>query len=104
LNLETRFFLERLFTEVSASPGKEEAAAFWERIRRAREMSPAETFVAGPRVFEEECEAMREEIRKAHPHADGPKVEAILHACLEAKREEEERDYTIAYYEVRARD
>jgi hypothetical protein len=83
---------------------KEEAKAFWERIRRAEKMSPAEKFREGFRLFEEECEAMRQHIRAEHPYADGPKVEAILRQRLEAKREEEERDYTVAYYVVKARE
>ncbi len=69
----------------------EEVAAFRERVRRARAMSPEEKLCAGVRMFEEECEQMRVAIRAEHPEADNAEVERILSETLKRKREEEDR-------------
>jgi hypothetical protein len=53
-----------------------------ERVLRARRMSPEEKFLAGPRMFDRECEIMRNEIRSERPEATEVEVEAILRQKL----------------------
>ncbi|MDP6111156.1 MAG: hypothetical protein QGG53_04745 [Planctomycetota bacterium] len=64
-----------------------------ERVERARQMTPAEKLLAGPRLFEEVCERMRAGIRYQFPEADEAEVEKILKERLAtAKRLENSHD------------
>ena len=65
-------------------------AAFWERVYRAREMDPGEKLIAGIRMFDEECEQRRTEIRKEFPELSDEEVQAELRRQLKAEREAEE--------------
>ena len=49
-------------------------------------MTPEERFLEGFRLFERECQIMREEIRAESPDADDACVEEMLHEKLELKR------------------
>jgi hypothetical protein len=53
-----------------------------ERVLRARQMSPEEKFLAGPRLFEWACRLMADGIRSEFPDADEQRVQEILHARL----------------------
>ena len=43
-------------------------ALYWERVRLARLMTPEERMLEGSRMFDRECEVMRQEILKANPN------------------------------------
>jgi len=43
-------------------------AEYWEKVNRARQMSPEERMLEGVRMFDRECEAMRLEIVKDNPN------------------------------------
>ncbi len=47
---------------------------FPERVRKAREMSPAEKFLAGEQLFESACEWTKLGILMNHPGADETEV------------------------------
>lgn len=49
-----------------------------ERVLRAREMSPEEKLLAGPRLFERACRIMADGIRDEYPEADEEQVREIL--------------------------
>jgi hypothetical protein len=49
-----------------------------ERILRARAMPPEEKLLAGPRLFEQACEIMKDKIRRQFPDAEEACVDAIL--------------------------
>ena len=59
-----------------------------EAIEKARAMSISEKFLAGARLFEEECEVTRSEIRLMNPDWNEEQVEAELNRRLEVVREE----------------
>lgn len=61
-----------------------------ERVLRAREMSPEEKFLAGPRLFEMASRIVMDGIRHQHPDADEARVRQILAQRL-ALRERLER-------------
>ncbi len=62
-----------------------------EKVLQARKMSPEEKFLAGLRMFDEECRLRREKIREQFPEATAEEVEHILNERLTAEREQEER-------------
>jgi hypothetical protein len=53
-----------------------------ERIERARHEDPAEKMWAGPRLFSEACERMKDGIRWRHPEANEEEVMEILRQQL----------------------
>lgn len=53
-------------------------------------MSPSEKLLAGFRLFEEECAAVRARIRRDHPEADQKQVAEILQKELDAERQAKE--------------
>ena len=55
---------------------------FRERVRRAREMSPDEKLLAGPRLFDRSCRIMADGIRNEFPNASESEVEKILRERL----------------------
>lgn len=59
---------------------------FRDRIRAAREMSPAEKLAASGDLFDEVCERMRSGIRAQFPDADDGTVEGILRERLQISR------------------
>jgi hypothetical protein len=63
-----------------------------QRVLRARAMSPEEKFLAGQRLFEEECEQLRATIRKEMPGLCEEMLDLELRSRLEQQREEEGRD------------
>jgi hypothetical protein len=67
-----------------------EDAAFWERVRRARQMTPQERILEGFRLFEQYCEDMAAQIRREYPQLDEPQVQQLLTQRLELLRREEE--------------
>lgn len=60
-----------------------------EKIERARRMTPAEKFFAGPELFENACKWMRTGIRSQFPDADDQRVEEILAERLRITQQEE---------------
>ena len=65
-------------------------ALYLERVRRARQMSPAEKFWEGPRLFDEECRIECEGIRQQFPDADEVQVLDILRQRLAERRQLED--------------
>lgn len=63
--------------------------AFWERVERARRMSPEEKLFAGVRLFEEECEKKRNELRRDFPAATPETIEALLQQHYDEERRRE---------------
>jgi len=63
-----------------------------DEVRRARQMRPAEKFIAGARLFDYACRITMAGIRSQHPDADDAKVLAILKDRLEWARRREERE------------
>ena len=57
-----------------------------QKVLEARRMSPWDKVLAGFRLFEEECIAARERIRREHPGADEKQVSQILQGELDAER------------------
>ena len=64
-------------------------------VLRARAMTGEEKFLEGSRLFEVECEQMREQIRKERPELSEELVQRELVSRLDLKREEEERGIYI---------
>lgn len=60
-------------------------------VRRAREMSPEDKLMAGPRLFEQACRAMADGIRDEHPEATEAEVQELLRARLALVRRAEGR-------------
>lgn len=48
------------------------------KIRQARAMSPAEKFLAGPRLFKGVCERMKEGLRDENPECDEEAIHSLL--------------------------
>ena len=65
-------------------------ADYRERVLQARRMSPEEKIRAGIRLFECECQIMRDEIRSERPDATAAEVETMLCLKLELRRQLEE--------------
>ena len=63
-----------------------------ERVLRARATPPGEKLLAGPRLFDQACRIMANEIRVEFPDADERRVQEILFERLDRKRRLEERD------------
>jgi hypothetical protein len=61
-----------------------------DRVLRARQMSPEEKLLAGPRLFARACRLMADGIRNEFPDADEPRVQEILCARLALLRRLEE--------------
>jgi hypothetical protein len=59
-----------------------------EAIKEARAMSISEKFLAGARLFEEECEVTRAEIRLMKSDWNDEQVEAELNRRLDVARDE----------------
>jgi hypothetical protein len=59
-----------------------------EAIEKARAMSISEKFLAGARLFEEECDVTRSEIRLMKPDWNDEQVEAELNRRLDVARDE----------------
>jgi hypothetical protein len=59
-----------------------------EAIEKARAMSISEKLLAGTRLFEEECEITRSEIRLMNPEWNGEQVESELNRRLDVARDE----------------
>ncbi|MCY2989874.1 MAG: hypothetical protein NTY19_18675 [Planctomycetota bacterium] len=62
-----------------------------ERVLRARQMSPEEKLLAGPRLFEYACEITRAGIRQQFPEANEQRVQEILAERLRLRRKLEQR-------------
>jgi len=60
------------------------------KIRQARAMSPAEKFLAGPRLFEGVCERMKEALRDENPDADEDGILSLLRRRFHILRKLEE--------------
>lgn len=61
------------------------------KVRAAREMTPEQRFLAGPRLFEWACEITRSGIRAQHPDASEEQVQEMLLRRLEIARRLEAR-------------
>jgi hypothetical protein len=53
-------------------------AIYWRKVQRARERSPVEKLLDGPRLFDFGCEFMRSSIRAQNPGADESEVAMLL--------------------------
>jgi hypothetical protein len=53
-------------------------AIYWGKVQRARERSPVEKLLDGPRLFDSGCELMRSAIRAQYPTADEAEVARLL--------------------------
>ena len=67
------------------------------KIRQARAMSPAEKFLAGPKLFAEECKRWKQELRDENPDCDEEAIHTLLVKQLRSDREREESDRVAAY-------
>ena len=61
-----------------------------EKVRRAREMSPEEKLLAGPRLFDFGCRIMTDGIRHQNPGITEEEVERLLQQRLDLGRRLEE--------------
>jgi len=64
-------------------------------VLRARRMTPEEKFLEGERLFKEECEQMKADIRREMPEMCEEMVFCELRARLDLRREEEEQGIYI---------
>lgn len=53
-------------------------ALFWDEVRAAREQTPGEKMLAGPRLFEMAVRIMEAGIRSQHPHASDAEVDRMI--------------------------
>lgn len=67
------------------------------KIRQARAMSPAEKFLAGPRLFQGVCERMKEGLRDENPECDEEMIASLLRKRLKILRELEDSDRLATY-------
>jgi hypothetical protein len=68
-------------------------AIYWERVKRARQMSPEDKLLAGLVLFELTSGIMADGIRSQFPDADTQRVQEILNERLAlSRRLEEKRD------------
>ncbi len=72
---------------------------FRSRVLAARQMSPEEKFLAGPRLFDQECERIRVELRRDNPGLNSPEIESLLRARLEQQRRREEAGLYVSTIE-----
>jgi hypothetical protein len=63
---------------------------YWERVQRARQMSPEDKLLAGPRLFDLTTKIMADGIRARFPEADDCRVQEILRDQLALIRRREE--------------
>lgn len=61
-----------------------------ERVQAARQMSPEDKLLAGPRLFDLTCKIMADGIRDESPDADEQRVQEILRERLALARRMEE--------------
>jgi len=66
-------------------------AIYWERVQKARRMSPEDKLFAGARLFDRSCRIMADGIRSQFPEADEHRVQEILRERLALVRRLEER-------------
>ena len=59
---------------------------YWERVQKARQMSPEDKFLAGARLFDRSCRIMADGIRDEFPDADEQRVKEILRERLALAR------------------
>lgn len=73
---------------------KSTAALYWEKVERARKLSPEERMLEGVRMFDRECEAMRLEILQANPtFSEADVLKEIRRRLNEADAENEATHY-----------
>ncbi len=65
------------------------------KIRQARAMSPAEKFLAGPRLFQGVCERMKEGLRDENPDYDDRAIHALLTNRLRILRKLEDKNLPV---------
>jgi hypothetical protein len=53
-----------------------------DKVRQAREMTPEDKLLAGPRLFDHVCRIMRDGIRHQYPGADERRVGELLRERL----------------------
>lgn len=64
---------------------------FWERVHKARQMSPEDKLLGGARLFDRSCRIMADGIRSQFPDADDRRVQEILRERLALIRQREDR-------------
>jgi hypothetical protein len=64
---------------------------YWDRVRRARQMSPEDKLLGGARLFDRSCSIMADGIRSQFPDADDRRVQEILRGRLDLIRRRENR-------------
>ena len=71
-------------------------AIYWERVQKARRMSPEDKLLGGARLFDRACRIMVAGIRSQFPDADECQVQEILRERLAlARRLENRRNETL---------
>jgi hypothetical protein len=94
---DSRIALEEAFIyRAPMEPDIEGDARFADmaKIRQARAMSPAEKFLAGPRLFQGVCERMKEGLRDENPGSDEDEIHAMLRKRFRLLRKLEERNHS----------
>lgn len=61
-------------------------AIYRDKLRAARQMSPEDRFLAGPRLFDYACRITMDGIRSQHPDATEQRIREILRERLELAR------------------
>jgi len=78
-------------------PTKELAdAIYWERVQKARRMSPEDKLLGGARLFDRSCRIMAAGVRSQFPDADERRVREILCERLALVRRLENRRSTTS--------
>jgi hypothetical protein len=67
---------------------------YWERVQKARRMSPEDKLLGGARLFDRSCGIMAAGIRSQFPDADERRVQEILRERLSLVRRLENRRRT----------
>ncbi|HQU44741.1 MAG TPA: hypothetical protein PK867_18140 [Pirellulales bacterium] len=65
---------------------------YLDKIRAAREMSPEQKLLAGPRLFERSCRIMLDGLRHENPGADEERLQQLLRERLALVRRLEGED------------
>lgn len=65
---------------------------FLDKIRSARQMTPEEKLLAGPRLFERSCRVMLDGLRDENPGADEDRLRQLLRERLALIRRLEGED------------
>jgi hypothetical protein len=69
-------------------------ALYWQKVEQARRVPPEERMLEGIRMFDRECEKMRDEIRKASPgYSEADVSQEIRRRLKEADAENEATFY-----------